>query len=92
MNALEWIGRAVWEVCRGLGLIIRDIHRFFYRRLGARIWWIYIIIALVLLLWATGQLWNFVFSILTLALVLFGLYLIITAPFRGRRRERRERR
>jgi len=80
---MRFIGRVLVELGRGLGLIVRDIHRALYRRLRARVWWIYLGVAFVIALWQTGQLWNLVASILTLIIVLAGLWLIIRAPFRG---------
>jgi len=64
------------ELGRGFGLIVRDIHQFLYRRLKARTWWIYIGVAFIALLWATGQLWNFILQILTF-IILIGLFLLI---------------
>ncbi len=81
-------GNILADVFRGLGLIIRDVHRFFYRRIGARIWWAYIGIAFVICLWVTGQLWNVLLQILT-AIILIGLiWLLVTAPFKGKAKKK----
>jgi len=76
MRVLRFVGRALVELARGFWLIIRDIHRFLYRRLKARTWWIYIGVAFIALLWATGQLWNFVLQILTF-IILIGIFLLL---------------
>ncbi len=76
MRALRFVGRTLVELGRGFGLIVRDIHQFLYRRLKARTWWIYIGVAFVVALLATGQLWNFVLQILTF-IILIGLFLLI---------------
>lgn len=73
------------EFGRGFSLIIRDIHGFFYRRLGARIWWIYIGIVVIIFLWLTGQLWNLVFQVLTLVIVIGGLWLMVSSFFKRKK-------
>jgi len=82
----RWGNRVLRELARGLGLIIRDIHRALYRRFRARIWWMYLGVASVIVLWATGQLWNLVFHVMALIVVLFILRMIVRkAPFGGRK-------
>lgn len=85
----NWIARAIWELGRGLGLILRDIHGFFYGRLGARIWWVYIGIAFVACLLITGQFWNLVIQALIVVFTIGLLWWLVRLPFRGRRQERR---
>jgi len=96
MRALRFIGRVLVELGRGLGLIVRDIHQFFYRRLGARMWWIYIGIAFVTALIVTGRFWNLVIQVLGFVLFIGLLFWVgrhlLRAMFGGGRRERTERR
>ena len=87
MKIIDWIAEAIVELGRGLGLIIRDVHQFFKRRVGARIWWIYLLLIFVVFLWATGQLWGIVISLLALAIVLFGLWLMIKPLLRGKKKK-----
>ena len=95
MRVLRFIGRAILELGRGLGLILRDIHRALYRRLRARLWWIYLGVAFVVLLWLTGQFWNLILQVLTFILIFGLLWLagknILRAIFGGGRERRRER-
>jgi len=70
------IGRALIELGRGFGLIVVDIHRFLYRRLKARVWWMYIGVAFIATLAATGQLLTFLLQVLTM-LVFLGVCLYI---------------
>lgn len=91
MNVLRligrWSGRVLREMATGFGLIIRDIHRVLYRRFRARIWWIYLVVASVIILWITGQLWNLVFHVMTLIVILFILRMLVRkAPLSGRKR------
>lgn len=87
-RVLRFFGRALWELVRGLGLIGRGIHRALYRRYRARLWWYYVWTGLGVYLYLTGQLREVIFALLTLAIVLFGLWLMVTAPFRAGRRGR----
>jgi len=75
------------DVTTGFGLIICDVHQFFRRRIGARIWWIYFLLIFVAFLWATGQLWNIIIQLLTLAIILFGLWLMIKPLFGGKKKK-----
>lgn len=87
-RVMRFVGRALLELGRGLGLLVRDAHRALYRRHRARLWWYYGGAGFGGYLWLTGQLWHFIFSLLTLAIVCFGLWLMVTAPFRAARRGR----
>jgi len=88
-RVMRFIGRAMLELLRGLGLLVRDIHQALYRRWRARVWWWYAGAGFVLYLWRTGQLVEFIFSLMVLALVCYGLWLMVSSPFRRpRRRER----
>lgn len=87
-RAMQFLGRAILELLRGLGLLVRDAHQALYRRWRARVWWWYAGAGLVAYLWATGQLLEIIFSLMVLALVCWGLWLMVSSPFRrARRRE-----
>ncbi len=85
----QFLGGFLWALVRGLGLIVRDIHRGLRRQIGDRIWWIYGGAGFVGYLYLTNQLWNFVIYGLYLVIIGYGLWMIISAPFRGRRGGRR---
>jgi hypothetical protein len=87
MKIIDWIADLIVELFRGLGLIIRDVHQFFKRRVGVRIWWIYLLLIFVAFLWATGQLWGIIISLLTLAIVLFGLWLMVKPLLGGKKKK-----
>lgn len=81
------IGQFVAELGRGLGLILRDIHRLFYRKIGARIWWVYLAAIFVAFLWATGQLWAILAQILTLLIICLGIGLMFRSLFRKKKKK-----
>lgn len=90
MNILRligrWSNRVLRELARGLGLITRDIHRALYKRFRARIWWMYLGAASLIILWITGQLWNLIFHVMALIVILFVLRMLVRkAPFGGRK-------
>ena len=53
---LRFLGQAFVEIVRGTALLARDIHRFLYRRMGARVWVAYLLVAVVSVLGQSGQL------------------------------------
>ena len=53
---LRFLGQAFVEIVRGTALLARDIHRFLYRRMGARVWVAYLLVAVISVLGQSGQL------------------------------------
>ena len=53
---LRFLGQVLVGLARGTALIIRDIHRFLYRRMGARVWVAYLLVAVISVLGQSGQL------------------------------------
>lgn len=88
-RVLRFLGRALLELVRGAGLLLRDLHRALHRRWGARVWWWYLGGGFVLYMLRTGQLMELIASLAVLGLVCYGLWLMVSSPFRRpRRRER----
>src|SRR3989344_434161 len=53
---IRFLGQVLVGLARGTALIIRDIHRFLYRRMGARVWVGYLFVAVISVLGQSGQL------------------------------------
>ena len=80
------LGGLIWGLVRGLVLILRDLHRALYHQFHERIWWYYAGAGIVGYLYLTNQLWNFIVYGLYLAIIWFGLRMMISALLRNQRR------
>lgn len=63
--------------CRGVALFAQDIHQRAYRRWNARVYVVYAVLALVLLLLLTGGFWKAVEAILMIVLVLLACAFLV---------------
>ena len=84
--AMAWT--VITVLGHGLGLILRDVHRFLRRRMHDRVWLLYLIVVGIPVLLITGLLWQVVSALLTLVIVLFGFWLMVKTLVRGGRRSK----
>lgn len=78
------VGEFFVDLGRGLWQIVKDIHNAIYGKLKSKTWWLYIAIAFVAALVATGKFWDFIIYITSILLVCGLIWLCIKQALFGR--------